>query len=121
MGNDRGANLDEVVENLGKDLCEVREGTVWISGGRSVPGHHVQGTEAGAWSIWELARRLLWLEQNEQIGEVLEYFQLILKHQSPIFNLVTALDCTYVVILMYEDWRKEMIGCYLLYSQFGCG
>lgn len=41
MGNDRGVNLDEVVENLGKDLCEVREGIVWIFGGRSVLGYYV--------------------------------------------------------------------------------
>lgn len=43
--------------------------------------------------------------------ELLRYFQLTLKHQNPTFNLATALVHTYIFILMYEDWRKEMIGC----------
>lgn len=55
-----------------------------------------KGTEAKAWSISGLTRRRLGWS----------------KCQSPILNLATALDHTYIFLLMSEDWRKEMIGRY---------
>lgn len=67
------------------------------------------------------ARRRLGLKQCEPIGKALGFLLLILKCQSQILNLATALVHTDVFLLMSEDWRKEMIGCYLSYPQFGCG
>lgn len=48
--------------------------------------------------------------------ELLVFFQLILKHQGLTFHLATALDHTYVFILFFEGWKKEMVGCCHIFS-----